>query len=230
MQFFRKISIFRSAIIIAYVIMQKLPLIRAVLWSRSLEPFHHWLCPTNPFLWQSIGNDVVISPKAEIINSRSITLENGAWIEDHAIISAEGGSIRIGKNTHILPYAIVKAQGGNITFGEYCTVNPFCVIYGFLGGVEIGDAVRIATQTVITPANHIFEDPELQIRLQGIESKGIKIKNDVWLGSGVRILDGSNIGTGVVVAAGSVVTKNIPDFAVVGGVPAKVIRWRKKKE
>jgi acetyltransferase-like isoleucine patch superfamily enzyme len=119
-------------------------------------------------------------------------------------------------------------MGGNIAFGEYCTVNPFCVIYGFSGGLEIGDAVRIAAHTIIVPGNHIYENPEKQIRLQGTESKGIKIDNDVWLGTGVRVLDGVTIGAGAVIAAGSVVTKDVPEFSVVGGVPARVIKWRKK--
>src|SRR5690606_23721319 len=140
----------------------------------------------------------------------------------------DGGKIKLGKKTHLMPYSILKAMNGDISFGEYCTVNPFCVIYGMSGGLEIGNAVRIATQTVIIPANHIFDDPDKDIRLQGIESNGIKIEDDVWLGAGVRVLDGVTIKKGSVVAAGSVVTKDISEFSVVGGVPARVIKKREK--
>jgi acetyltransferase-like isoleucine patch superfamily enzyme len=94
-------------------------------------------------------------------------------------------------------------------------------------GIEIGNAVRIATQTVMVAANHIFKDPSKQIRLQGIRAKGIKIKDDVWIGAGVRIMDGVVIGKGCVIGAGAVVTKSVPDFAIVAGVPAKIIKWRK---
>jgi len=229
MNFIKRYGVLQACIILVYRVLQKSPHIRKVLWSSSLEPFHRFLFPTNPYLWHSIGEGVIIGKKAEITNSRAIKLEDGAWIEDHAILSALGGRIRLGKHTHILPYAFIKAQGGDITFGEHCTVNPFCVIYGFKGGLEIGDAVRIATHTVIVPGNHIFEDPDKQIRLQGTESKGIKVGNDVWLGSGVRLLDGVTIGNGAVIAAGAVVNKDVPEFAVVGGVPARIIKWRKKR-
>jgi acetyltransferase-like isoleucine patch superfamily enzyme len=229
MKSLRKYSPFKALIIVVYWILQKIPYVKKAMWHKSLEPFHRLLYPQNPYLWGAIGENVIISNKAEIYNSRAIELGDGACIEDHAILSAEGGTIRLGKHTHVLPYGIIKAMSGDITFGEYCTINPFCVIYGFSGGLEIGDAVRIATHTVIVPGNHNFEDPDKEIRLQGTESKGIKIENDVWLGAGVRVLDGIIIRTGAVVAAGSVVTKDVPEFAVVGGVPACVIKWRKKE-
>lgn len=229
MKHISKYGLFHSSILLAYWVLQRIPYVRRLLWKRSLDPLHRFLFPKNPYLWKAIGENVIIGKKAEITNSRTIELEDGTWIEDHAMLSAEGGSIRLGKHTHVLPYAFIKAMGGDITFGEYCTVNPFCVIYGFSGGLEIGDAVRIAAQTVIVPGNHVFENPDTQIRLQGTESRGVRIGNDVWLGAGVRILDGLTIGTGAVVAAGSVVTKDVPEFAVVGGVPAQVIKWRKKK-
>lgn len=229
MKHLRKYGIYHSAIILMYRVLQMIPYVRKVMWKKPFEPFHRFLFPKNPYLWKAIGNDVIIGKHAHITNSRSIELQDGAWIEDYAILSAEGGEIRLGMHTHVLPYAFVKAMAGKVTFGDYCTVNPFCVIYGLSGGLEIGNAVRIATQTVIIPGNHIFEDPDTQIRLQGIESKGVKIENDVWLGAGVRVLDGVTIGSGAVVAAGSVVTKDVPKYAVVGGVPAHVLKWRKKE-
>ena len=229
MKYVKKHGLLPACILFIYGILQKIPFIQRILWNRFLDPFHRFLYFKNPYLWGAIGENVIISKKADITNSRAIYLEEGAWIEDHAALSALGGKIQLGKHTHVLPYAIIKAMGGDIIFGEYCTVNHFCVIYGFSGGLEVGDAVRIATQTIIVPGNHIFQDPDTQIRLQGTESKGVKIENDVWLGAGVRVLDGVTIGAGAVVAAGSVVTKNVPEFAVVGGVPAEIIKWRKKK-
>lgn len=229
MKILRKYGLIKAFIILIYWILQKIPYIKKWMWHRSIEPFHFFLFPHNPYLWASIGDNVIISRKASIQNSRLITLEDGAWIEDHAIVSADGGKIKLGKKTHLMPYSILKAMNGDISFGEYCTVNPFCVIYGMSGGLEIGNAVRIATQTVIIPANHIFDDPDKDIRLQGIESNGIKIEDDVWLGAGVRVLDGVTIKKGSVVAAGSVVTKDISEFSVVGGVPARVIKKREKR-
>jgi acetyltransferase-like isoleucine patch superfamily enzyme len=66
----------------------------------------------------------------------------------------------------------------------------------------------------------------MPIRQQGSTSRGIQIEDDVWIGHGCSILDGVVIGRGAIVAAGSVVTKNVPSFAVVGGVPARVLKQR----
>ena len=66
---------------------------------------------------------------------------------------------------------------------------------------------------------------------QGIQKAGrIKIGNDVWLGKNVIITNGANIGDGVIAGAGAVITKDVPDYAIVGGVPARLIRWRYTKE
>jgi acetyltransferase-like isoleucine patch superfamily enzyme len=214
---------------ILYWVINRIPFMRRVVKVRSLEKFHRFLYPNNPYLWGAMGEEVIISKKAEITNIRAIELGDGVRIDDHAILTARGGKIRLGNYTHIMPYAEINTKGGEITFGEHCAVNSFCVIYGYSGGLEVGNNVLIAAQTCIVPSNHIFQDPDIQIRLQGNESKGVRIENDVWLGAGVRVLDGVIIGAGSVVAAGSVVTKDVPKFAVVGGVPARIIKWRKNQ-
>lgn len=148
----------------------------------------------------------------------------GSTIDSYARISSkDGGQIRIGERCEIGFGVHILSYGGDITIGDDCSFNPYCVIYGH-GGLRIGNSVRIATHTVIIPANHRFDDSDTPIRLQGLSTKGISIGDDVWIGAGVRILDGVHIGSGSVVAAGSVVTRSIPDRAVAAGVPAKVIK------
>jgi acetyltransferase-like isoleucine patch superfamily enzyme len=94
------------------------------------------------------------------------------------------------------------------------------------GGVTIGNHTRIACHTVIVASNHNFDDVTKNIHEQGVNAKGVVIGNDVWIGAGVRILDGVHIGDHVVIGAGSVVTKDIPENAIAVGVPARVIRKR----
>ena len=167
--------------------------------------------PNNPLLWATIGEGVILGRSIRISNSRDISLGSSVWIEDHVTLSPMGGKISIGDNTHMLPYAMLLGFGGDIDIGSHCTVHPFCILYGG-GGLKIGDSVRIAAHAVITPSNHVFEDAETPIRLQGIRSEGIAIKNDVWIGAGVRILDGVTIGQGSIVGAGAVVTKDVPPW------------------
>jgi acetyltransferase-like isoleucine patch superfamily enzyme len=126
----------------------------------------------------------------------------------------------LGERSWIAGHALVR---GDVTFGANCTVNAFACISG---RVTCGDDVRIASHVSIVGFNHGFEDPAVPIHVQKHETLGITIADDVWIGANAVILDGVTIGQGVVVAAGAVVTKDVPAFSIVAGVPARVIRKR----
>jgi len=154
--------------------------------------------------------------------------ENSIHIEDNVKIlrgvSIEGDTW-IGNNTIIHDYSIISAYNGSIKIGQNCSVNPYCVLYGG-GGLKIGDNVRIAAHTVMIPSNHIYDDRTIPIFLQGISTKGINIEDDVWIGAGVKILDGTKIGRGSIIGAGAVVIGEIPPFSIAVGVPAKIKKTR----
>lgn len=136
------------------------------------------------------------------------------------------GNLSIGKNTRISSFVKIKINQGNLKIGENCTINSFCFIYADKAGVEIGDNVLISPSVDIQGSNYNFKDKKKPIVNQGMNSKGIKIENDVWIGSNSTILDGVVIGEGAVIGAGAVVTKNIPAYSIAVGVPAKVIKKR----
>ncbi len=139
-------------------------------------------------------------------------------------------NITIGEYSSVESYArLVTQDGGHIKIGDHTKVDSFCVIYGHPGSVEIGSYVRMATHIVIVPANHKFAGTGM-IYGQGDTSEGVVIEDDVWIGSGVIILDGVRIGAHSVIGAGSVVTKSVPPQSVVVGVPAKVIKTRTDSE
>jgi acetyltransferase-like isoleucine patch superfamily enzyme len=117
---------------------------------------------------------------------------------------------------------MILTYGGNIAIGHNCSANPFAIIYGH-GGVKIGNGVRIAAHSVIIPANHNASDERTPLYQSGISAKGIAIGDDVWIGCGARILDGVCIDSNAVVGAGSVVTRSVPAYATVAGVPARII-------
>lgn len=144
------------------------------------------------------------------------------------IQTVAGGSISIGKFSVVHDYAMILSYGGKIQIGDFCTVNPFCILYGH-GGLRIGNGVRIAASTIIIPANHGFDDIEKFIFQQDETRQGIVIEDDVWIGAGTKILDGVRIGQGSVIGAGSVVTKNIENFTIAAGNPARTIRKRGTK-
>lgn len=94
------------------------------------------------------------------------------------------------------------------------------------GGVTIGARTLIGYNSAILSSNHIIPSSRLQIFGSGHEHKPVKIANDVWIGANCTILAGVSIGEGAVIAGGSVVTKDVEPFAIVGGNPAKLIRNR----
>lgn len=94
------------------------------------------------------------------------------------------------------------------------------------GGVRIGDRTLIGYRTQILSSNHVVPDGKGRIFGAGHSKKSVNIGSDVWIGANCIILPGVSIGTGAVVAAGSVVTKNVPAYNIVGGCPAKTIKLR----
>ena len=126
----------------------------------------------------------------------------------------------LGPNSYIAAHAYVTGQ---LRTGRNCTLNPFSVVRG---EITLGDAVRIGAHTSLLAFNHTMTDPDVEVFRQPITSRGITVGNDVWIGSHVVILDGVTVGDKAVIAAGAVVTKNVPAGAIVGGNPARVLRWR----
>lgn len=120
---------------------------------------------------------------------------------------------------------MLMAYGGSIVVGDRVSINPFCILYGH-GGLQIGSDVLIAAHVTIIPANHKFDRTDVPIRKQGESRLGITIGDDVWIGTGARILDGVTIGTGSVIAAGAVVKDDVQPYNVVAGVPARPIKTR----
>jgi maltose O-acetyltransferase len=113
----------------------------------------------------------------------------------------------------------------HISVGRRVAININTYIDG-RGGVTIGDNVLIGPNCVLGSAEHSFDDVKTPIYQQPVRMAPITIGNDVWLGANVFVRGGVKIGDGSVIAAGTVVTKDVPAGCVFGGVPGRVIRFR----
>ena len=132
------------------------------------------------------------------------------------------GTMRIGRNSLlrsvIVPVELTCGEGATLEIGEDCFIN-YGVSIGCTKHVSIGDRCRIGPYTMIidTPFHDVYD------RLKRPEGQSTIIETDVWIGAKVSIMPGVTIGHGSIVGTGAVVTKDVPAYSIVGGVPAKVI-------
>lgn len=129
-----------------------------------------------------------------------------------------------GKNVDIgrkISFSSEVSLGDNSSIGDYSHIA---------GKVSIGRNVMMSPRVALIASNHNYERLDIPMNKQGGTEKEIIVGDDVWIGYGSIILAGVKIGNGVIISAGSVVTKDVEDFSIVGGVPARLIKNRKYKE
>ena len=129
---------------------------------------------------------------------------------------------KIGSNVYIGKYVILKNMQ-NIEIGDNVSIHDFSYIDG-AGDLSIGNNVSIAHNCSILTTNHQWHDSSKPIKYNKEKSQRVKINDDVWIGCGVRILAGVEIGSRNIIAAGAVVTKDVEEKNISGGIPAKIIK------
>jgi acetyltransferase-like isoleucine patch superfamily enzyme len=127
----------------------------------------------------------------------------------------------LGDYSVIESFACINNAVGDVIIGDHTRVGLHNTI---IGPVDIGSHVNLAQGITITALNHNFSDANKRIDEQGVSTSPVTIEDDVWIGANAVILPGVTIGEHCVVAAGAVVTKDVPPHSLVAGVPAKVIK------
>ena len=118
-------------------------------------------------------------------------------------------------------FACINNAVGDVIIGDHTRIGLHNTI---IGPVEIGSNVNLAQGITVTALNHNFSDTNKRIDEQGVSTNPVTIEDDVWVGANAVILPGVTIGEHCVVAAGAIVTKDVPPHSLVAGVPAKVIK------
>jgi galactoside O-acetyltransferase len=120
--------------------------------------------------------------------------------------------------------------GGKIVIGNRVALNANVSINASIDGkVVIGDHVLVGPGVLMRTSNHVFSRTDVPITQQGHTPGNIKINDGVWVGGNVTILADVTIGEGAIVAAGAVVTRDVSPYAIVGGIPARLLKWRENR-
>lgn len=198
-------------------------LCRRLVWL--FRGFFRALILQRRFVFLFMADGVNLRGASLIRFGRGVTLERGVTIDG---LMRHG--VTLGDNVRLGPYSTMigpppSALGYGITMGA----NSAADSYSFIGGggpVKIGENVIMGEHVCFHPENHRFDQLEVPIKDQGMVRKGITIEDDVWVGANVTFLDGSHVGRGSVIGAGSVVRGEIPAHSIAVGAPARVVRSR----
>lgn len=178
------------------------------------------------------AHDIFIGANVKLIEAKHITMEHKVRLEKGVKIDALssegvvlGDGVVLGQNTVIECTGSLRALGKGVKIGSRSTFGSNCY-FGAAGGITIGKDVMAGQYIRFHAENHEYGDINVPIRQQGVTHKGIVIGNNCWIGAGAVFLDGAKLGDGCVVAANAVVRGTFPDNAVIGGVPAKILRMR----
>lgn len=184
---------------------------------------------TYPSLFGAVGKNPVFGNHISLRGARRIYMGDDVMLDDHAFLSVRcqaEQALHIGNNVIVGRYCQLKVRGGKMHLGSDISIGPYSYL-GTTTTLTVGDHCLVGTNSFIGGIQHSFSDPDTPIQEQELSDRGgVHLGKDVWIGAHVVINDGVTIGDGAVVGANAVVTKDVPPFTIVAGVPATVIGQR----
>lgn len=189
------------------------------------------------FFFRSSKGVLLIGKRVTIRQAHYLTVGKSFIAQDNCEINClSKRGIVLGDKVTVGSYAIIRPTnlyggdpGEGLKMGDNSSIGPYSYI-GCSGYIEIGNNVMISPRVSIYSENHNFDEVDLPMIDQGVTRSFVKIEDDCWIAANAIILAGVTVGRGSVVAAGSVVTKDVPPYSVVAGNPAKVVKVRKEAD
>jgi acetyltransferase-like isoleucine patch superfamily enzyme len=181
-----------------------------------------------PLLLGSVGRGVVFGQNVVLRHPHKIRLGDGVTVDDLVVLDAKGTSNRgidVGCFVFLGRGTILSCKDGDIAIGDHGNLGFHCEVFSG-SRVTVGRHGLFAAQAYLVGGGHEFEQEGRAVVDQPRTSRGIVLGDNVWLGTGAKVLDGVRIGSDVVVGANAVVNADLPDGAVAAGVPARVLRLR----
>jgi acetyltransferase-like isoleucine patch superfamily enzyme len=181
-----------------------------------------------PLVLASVGRNVVFGQGVVLRHPGKIRIGDDVTVDDLVLLDAKGTTnqgITIGNGVFLGRGTILSCKDGDITLGDHVNIGFHSEIFSG-SSVTVGHHGLFAAYTYLVGGGHEFESTDKAVIDQPRSSRGIALGSNVWLGAGVKVLDGVTIGSDVVVGAGAVVTEDLPDGVVAAGMPARVLRRR----
>jgi acetyltransferase-like isoleucine patch superfamily enzyme len=182
-------------------------------------------------MFKKAGRGVIYGRGLILRHPGKISFGERVSIDDDVMLDASGAGekgISLGDGVIVSRNCVIQGKTGPVMIGDRADIGCNC-IFSSVSGIEIGYSTLIAGHCYIGGGRYRSDRLDIPIMDQGSYSEGpVIIGEDVWLGAGVIVLDGVRIGRGSIIGAGSVVTREIPEFSVAVGVPARVVGTRGK--
>lgn len=168
---------------------------------------------------------------------RWLTRAGWRWVTDGPVFLgrrlelevSRRGRVRFGRFVWIGDGTKIRCHEGEVEVGRKTVIGQECTISAYQR-VRIGEQCVIADRAMFIDFDHGVVEVERPIRLQGIYKRDVEVGSNVWIGYGACVLRGVRVGDNAVIGTNSVVTKDVPANAVVGGVPARILRMRQAPE
>ncbi len=184
-----------------------------------------------PLLLGKVGRNVTFGQNVILRHPHKIKIGDNVVIDDNVVLDAKGQDnegITLGDGVFIGRNTILNCKNGNIIFDDNVNMGFNCQIFS-ASKVELGKNALIAAYCYMIGGTHTFGRIDVSPLEQERKSDGITLKENIWLGSNVQVLDGVTIGRDCIIGTSAVVKDNIPDYSIAVGIPAKVIRNRKEE-
>lgn len=185
-----------------------------------------------PFILGKCGKGVTFGQNVTLRHPQKIKIGDNVVIDDNCMLDAKGTDnegITIGNNVFIGRNTILSCKNGDIILKNNVNIGFNSYIFS-ANKVEIGEYGLIAAYCYLIGGNHDYDDSDKPILEQGRTSYGITLEENIWFGAGVKVQDGVTIGKNSIIGTSAVVTKDIPPYSIAAGIPARVIKKRKKEE
>lgn len=185
-----------------------------------------------PILFKRCGRRPAIGRGVVIRIPKAISLGSGVLVDDYATLDVRGkdASIDILDRVSIGRFSTIAAKHGSITLCKGCNIGSYCRI-ATNSKIILGESVLVGAYCYVGPGNHTESLDGAPLISQPMDIRGgVEIGDHAWLGARVTVLDGVRIGKHAIIGAHSLVTQDVPDWAVAVGTPAKVIKIRQVVE